>query len=82
MTATSVILADEEIDVSGVGYSPEGMLKKNGEGIRLADHPRLVKFLACVKTVNDAHLVKGKKGKWSISGGATEGCLLTLAESR
>lgn len=80
MTATSVILADEEINVSGVGYSPEGMLKKNGDGIRLADHPRLAKFLACVKTVNDAHLVKGKKGKWSISGGATEGCLLTLAE--
>lgn len=80
MTATSVILANEEIDVSGVGYSPEGMFKKNGEGIRLTDYPYLAKFLACVKTVNDAHLVEGKKGKWTISGGATEGCLLTLAE--
>ncbi|MGM0899299.1 MAG: cation-transporting P-type ATPase [Bacillota bacterium] len=79
MTATSVILADEEIEVSGVGYSPEGDLHQEGHNIRLADFPALEKFLVCVKTVNDAHLVK-EKGRWTVSGGATEGCLLTLAE--
>ncbi|MBT2584164.1 cation-transporting P-type ATPase [Planococcus sp. ISL-109] len=80
MTATSVILAEKEIDVSGVGYSPEGTLQQAGSSISLADHPDLAKFLVCVKTVNDAQLVKEDKGSWTVSGGATEGCLLTLAE--
>lgn len=80
MTATSVILSDGEIQASGVGYSPEGTLKLNGKKVYLTDHPRLMKFLSCVKTVNDAHLLKDAKGNWAVSGGATEGCLLTLVE--
>lgn len=80
MTATSVILSDGEIHASGVGYSPEGVLKQDGQKVHLANHPQLMKFLICVKTVNDAQLVKDAKGNWAVSGGATEGCLLTLAE--
>ncbi|HSI65853.1 MAG TPA: HAD-IC family P-type ATPase, partial [Planococcus sp. (in: firmicutes)] len=80
MTVTSVILADVELDVIGVGYSPEGMIQKNGQEASLAENPALHRFLICVKTVNDANLIVDDKERWSVSGGATEGCLLTLAE--
>lgn len=80
MTATSVILRNEEVDVSGVGYSPDGQLLQSGKEVRLADHPQLEKFLTCVKTVNDAKLLQDGQGRFTVSGGATEGCLLTLAE--
>ncbi|MEZ0480285.1 cation-transporting P-type ATPase [Planococcus sp. SSTMD024] len=80
MTVTSVILSDGEIQASGIGYSPVGILEQNGKRVYIAEQPQLMKFLACVKTVNDAELLKDTKGRWTISGGATEGCLLTLAE--
>lgn len=80
MTATSVILSESEIQASGIGYSPQGILKQDGQVVRSADHPQLMRFLTCVKTVNEAQLLKDAKGNWTVSGGATEGCLLALAE--
>lgn len=80
MTVTSVILADAEFAISGVGYSPEGTIQREGRQVQLADYPTLERLLVCVKTVNDAHLLKDNNQRWTVSGGATEGCLLTLAE--
>lgn len=79
MTVKSVILESEEFDVGGVGYSPEGAIQKNGRNVSVQDQPLLERFLICVKTLNDSHLYK-EGDSWKVSGGATEGCLLTLAE--
>lgn len=80
MTVTSVILSDVEFDVTGAGYSPDGIIAFNGQEARIEENPALQRFLLCIKTVNDAQLFKDEKSRWAVSGGATEGSLLTLAE--
>ncbi|TAA66871.1 cation-transporting P-type ATPase [Planococcus salinarum] len=79
MTVKSVIADGVEFEVSGTGYSPEGSIQRDGQEIAINDYPVLEQFLLCVKTVNDSHLYK-EGNSWKVSGGPTEGCLLTLAE--
>ncbi|HSJ37281.1 MAG TPA: HAD-IC family P-type ATPase, partial [Planococcus sp. (in: firmicutes)] len=79
MTVKSVIVDGMEFDISGTGYSPEGLIQRNGKEISIDEYPVLEKFLICVKTVNDSHLYK-EGNAWMVSGGPTEGCLLTLTE--
>lgn len=79
MTVKSVIVNGMEFEISGTGYSPEGSIKRQGQKISIDEYPILKKFFTCVKTVNDSHLFK-EGSAWMVSGGATEGCLLTLTE--
>ncbi|ANU23945.1 HAD-IC family P-type ATPase [Planococcus donghaensis] len=80
MTVTSVMLKDKELAVTGTGYSPNGSIFDGQNLVQLADYPNLKELLTAVKTVNEANLRCDEKGDWIISGDATEGCLLTLAE--
>ncbi|WP_142828676.1 cation-transporting P-type ATPase [Planococcus soli] len=80
MTVTSVMLKDKEFSVTGTGYSPTGTILHDKKSAILEDHPDLLEFLTAVKTVNEAHLRCDEEGQWVISGDATEGCLITLAE--
>ena len=80
MTVTSVMLKEKEFAVTGTGYSPEGTILHWDKTAKLANHPDLKEFLTAVKTVNEAHLRCDDQGQWVISGDATEGCLVTLAE--
>ncbi|WP_223641434.1 cation-transporting P-type ATPase [Planococcus sp. 4-30] len=80
MTVTSVMLKGEEFTVTGTGYSPKGTILYDNKSANLEDYPDLQEFLTAVKTVNEAHLRCDEQGHWVISGDATEGCLITLAE--
>ncbi|MGK7379589.1 cation-transporting P-type ATPase [Planococcus sp. 1R117A] len=80
MTVTSILLKDEDFEVTGTGYSPEGSILVNQQEARLSESPELKRFLDCVKTVNEADLRRDGQGQWVISGDATEGCFVTLAE--
>ena len=80
MTVTSVMLKEKEFAVTGTGYSPEGTILHWDKTAKLANHPDLKEFLTAVKTVNEAYLRCDDQGQWVISGDATEGCLVTLAE--
>ncbi|WP_422124777.1 cation-transporting P-type ATPase [Planococcus sp. X10-3] len=79
MTVKSVIVEGIEFEISGTGYSPEGAIQRNGQEVSLAEYPMLEQFLMCLKTVNEANLYQ-EGSKWMVSGGPTEGCLLTLTE--
>jgi magnesium-transporting ATPase (P-type) len=80
MTVTSVLLYDSEFEVTGTGYSPEGAIMHDQQPVKLSEFPKLKRFLECVKTVNETELGRDEQGEWKISGDATEGCLVTLAE--
>lgn len=80
MTVTSVILEEKELTVTGTGYAPVGSVFYNKQPVNLVEYPDFKEFLTAIKTVNEAHLRCDKKGNWVISGDATEGCLITLAE--
>lgn len=80
MTVTSILMRDRDFEVTGTGYAPEGAISLNQKEVRLTEFPLLKRFLVCVKTVNEADLRYNKQGHWVISGDATEGCLITLAE--
>lgn len=79
MTVTSVMTKEDEYDVSGTGYSPEGEIKKGDQAVSLDEENQLNDLLKIMKTCNDADLQE-EDGTWSINGEPTEGCLLTLAE--
>ncbi|MBT2571812.1 cation-transporting P-type ATPase [Planococcus sp. ISL-110] len=80
MTVTSIMLNGYEFKITGTGYSPVGAILKGEEPARFEDHPDLQEFLTVVKTVNEAYLRCDEKENWVISGDATEGCLITVAE--
>lgn len=80
MTVQSVILADEEFDVTGTGYSPSGEIRSSGEEVEVSDKSSLDNFLTAVLSVNEAELQQNDEGEWEVMGEPTEGCLVTLAK--
>lgn len=80
MTVTSVMTEDEDFEVTGTGYSPDGKIMKEEEEVKVEENKMLFELLTAMKTCNDAALNKEEDGVWTISGEPTEGCLLTLAE--
>ncbi|WP_305072339.1 cation-transporting P-type ATPase [Propionivibrio sp.] len=75
MTVQRLVMADQFIEVSGVGYAPHGGFTADGRDVdpaALADIGRIA--LLC----NDASL-RETGGEWKLEGDPTEGALLTLA---
>ncbi|MGQ0723324.1 MAG: cation-translocating P-type ATPase [Candidatus Eiseniibacteriota bacterium] len=72
MTVRRLFVGGENVDVSGVGYAPEGTLSRavDGRALQLL----LEGGLLC----NDASLAR-TDGRWSIVGDPTEGALVVLA---
>ncbi|MDX1335395.1 MAG: HAD-IC family P-type ATPase, partial [Gammaproteobacteria bacterium] len=81
MTVTEIRLSDGRlIEVTGVGYSPEGELLENGQ---TADQDGLLQdLLEAVALCNDARLVApdSEDSRWRTLGDPTEAALLTLAK--
>ncbi|WP_096202963.1 cation-transporting P-type ATPase [Bacillus sp. FJAT-45350] len=80
MTVTSVVTKNEQYDITGTGYSPEGKIVKASKQVNVDEEPFLKEMLTCVNTCNDASLRKNEDDQWVIIGEPTEGCLLTLVE--
>jgi magnesium-transporting ATPase (P-type) len=88
MTAQVIALADGEIEVTGVGFAPEGEFRRGGhgedggeaEGERIAprDAPLLERFLMAGLLCNEAGLER-RDGDWGITGDPTEGALVVAA---
>jgi len=82
MTVTALWLSDgRTLDVSGIGYAPEGQLQDEGRGLIDKNDSALVGLLEVVVLCNDAHLVPpdGIDPRWRPLGDPTEVALLTLA---
>ena len=79
MTAKAVITADGHYDASGVGYSPEGEITRDGQTATLEDEPALHRLIQCLKACNDSDITRDQAGAWTVTGAPTEGALITLA---
>jgi len=77
MTARQIYISKTFIDVSGVGYAPEGQFLLAGKPIALEQSLAGQLLLRTCVLCNDASLFKNEG--WQITGDPTEGALLTLA---
>ncbi|HEX3019316.1 MAG TPA: HAD-IC family P-type ATPase [Chitinispirillaceae bacterium] len=77
MTVKHLWTPDYAIQLSGIGYEPQGQLEI--EGRKVSDPPQqILELLRAGILCNDAYL-KSQNGKWLIDGDPTEGALLTSA---
>ncbi|WP_416885940.1 cation-transporting P-type ATPase [Marinospirillum sp.] len=78
MTVQKVFAGDQEYDLSGSGYQPEGEIK-NGQGEALADLPEGLRLCLLAGTIsNDSQLLQ-EDGLWKVQGDPTEGALIASA---
>lgn len=86
MTARTIVLANGEIGISGIGYKPEGKFsrhdsstKQNGGASLIPDEDALLThFLTAASLCNDASSYE-EDGSWQISGDPTEAALVVAA---
>jgi Ca2+-transporting ATPase len=78
MTVRALWVNETIIDVSGVGYAPEGVFTLNAKPIDPVVIPELMQALNIAVLCNGANLIQ-IKNRWEISGDPTEGALLTVA---
>ncbi|GAA5091252.1 cation-transporting P-type ATPase [Microbacterium yannicii] len=91
MTVRHIVTPLAEYDVTGLGYVPEGEIVRAGAGAGAGagsaaveagaptDRGDLAALLAIATLCNDAHIVRGDDGAWSLVGEPTEGALKVVA---
>ncbi len=77
MTVSKLYSNDQMIDVTGVGYEPEGSFLQNGVELDSLDD-NFMTLLRISYLCNNARLVKDEK-RWNILGDPTEGALIVVA---
>src|SRR5699024_6184998 len=80
MTVRSIFTKDNQYEVTGLGYSPDGHILQDANEVEVTRDEQLKHLLLCMKTANDAELTKDEEGHWVINGEPTDGSLMTLAE--
>jgi Ca2+-transporting ATPase len=78
MTVRKIYVDGTTIDVSGVGYEPEGGFYINGASFNPKDEPDLLRLLTTAMLCNDSHLIE-TNGIWQVRGDPTEGALVVVA---
>lgn len=80
MTAVAVWTGGETMAVDGIGYAPEGAVRRGGAAVDGSD-PALQRLLHAAVLCNDAELAQpaGAQDAWGIVGDPTEAALLVLA---
>ncbi|PZO13814.1 MAG: carbonate dehydratase [Burkholderiales bacterium] len=79
MTAVRVMLARRTLDVTGVGYAPEGGFHHDGSTQDPAQDADLQRLARCALLCNDAQLHHTPEQGWVLAGDPTEGALLSMA---
>jgi Ca2+-transporting ATPase len=83
MTVQRIYVDGKMVEVSGVGFAPEGDFRHEGKPIGVQDDASLEMILRAVALCNDAHLVRHvlEEGyRWEVRGDPTEGALVVAAE--
>jgi Ca2+-transporting ATPase len=78
MTVRKIYVDGNIIDVSGVGYEPEGGFYINDSSLNPNDEPDLLRLLTTAMLCNDSHLIE-TSGIWQVRGDPTEGALVVVA---
>ncbi|WLE95985.1 MAG: cation-transporting P-type ATPase [Candidatus Electrothrix communis] len=87
MTVQAIIAGQEEYQVSGSGYAPQGTITrqsehKSGQQVNTLSEqeaPALHRCLQAAALCNDSVLKENEEG-WQVQGDPTEGAMLTVAE--
>lgn len=78
MVIENIYTMDDEITVTGAGYSPEGMFLREKEEVNPKSHKTISKLIEVGVLCNNSYLKKKKE--WYIDGEPTEGALVVLAK--
>ena len=78
MTVQHIWLSSGEVDVTGIGYDPEGHFERNGKKIEHDQQPDLLALLQTGLNCNNASLIKDSRG-WNEIGEPTEAALVVAA---
>ncbi len=78
MTARTLITVDNEYQVEGTGYAPEGKILHDEKEVNPEDDKVLMQLLQAARVCNNSEIGK-EEGKWKLTGAPTEGALLTLS---
>ena len=78
MTVEKIFIDGGFIDITGVGYEPDGDFYTDGEKIDAADNNNLALLLKAAALCNNAILEK-RGGKWEVIGDPTEVSLIVTA---
>ena len=78
MTIRRLFCAGQLYNISGAGYTPEGVFSING-GTPSEPPPTLRQMLTAAVLASDTHLVQTESGAWDIKGDPTEGALIVAA---
>ena len=78
MTAKTIRTANEDIEIEGVGYEPEGGFSLDERAIEFDDHPTARDMVRCGLLCNDAE-VRLEDDRWTPVGDPTEAALIVLA---
>lgn len=77
MMVQTVITADGHFEVTGSGYAPEGIIRRDGTALTLDGEPSLTEVVHGACLCNDAGLRQTKAG-WAVDGDPMEGALVSL----
>eukprot|EP00285_Hemiselmis_virescens_P013221 CAMPEP_0173380530 /NCGR_PEP_ID=MMETSP1356-20130122/3202_1 /TAXON_ID=77927 ORGANISM="Hemiselmis virescens, Strain PCC157" /NCGR_SAMPLE_ID=MMETSP1356 /ASSEMBLY_ACC=CAM_ASM_000847 /LENGTH=1147 /DNA_ID=CAMNT_0014334157 /DNA_START=96 /DNA_END=3539 /DNA_ORIENTATION=+ len=78
MTVQAIQTSEEQIDISGVGYAPEGEASVGGKVVTKEKLGKLLTMFEGAVLCNDSGLGQNDKGHWEPVGYPTEVALLTL----
>lgn len=78
MIIEKIFTTDSEINVTGEGYTPEGLFLQENKKIDIKKHKTISKMLEIGLFCNNSDIVENKEG-WQVDGEPTEGALVTLA---
>ena len=78
MTVRMIATGRDAIDVTGVGYTPEGGFQRDEAHLNPEQTPHLHRLLHAALLCNDARL-HHEDEQWKLEGDPTEGALLTVA---
>jgi P-type Ca2+ transporter type 2C len=79
LTVIKIAIGEMNIDISGVGYEPEGDFLEDGKVVNKKEIKNLDLLFKIGVLCNDATLVKDKDGRWAIIGDPTEGAIIVAA---
>lgn len=79
MSVKKIWVNQEQIDLSGIGYTPVGNFTLNSQTLSLSAFPELKRLLETGILCNNANLIQ-KSQDWEITGDPTEGALIVAAE--
>jgi Ca2+-transporting ATPase len=82
MTATRLALPGiDDVDVSGIGYTPEGDFRIGQQSLDPKTDPQVGRFLKAMALDTDAYLERDDSGRFNVVGDTTEGALLVAAQN-